>query len=100
MIAYKLFRKLKDGNITSLFINKKERLEKGKWLKAESYPTRGYKFRPFFHCTETPEAPHLVLKDREWYMVEIYDYEEMPRPLHQGGKWYLAKTMKILNNKI
>lgn len=45
--SYKLFRVLKSGEITSLFINKKERLQKGIWLEAKSYPTDGYKLRPF-----------------------------------------------------
>lgn len=98
MIVYKLFRKLKSGEITSLFINKKERLEKNKWLEAKSYPTNGYKVRPYWHCTEKPEAPHLSEKDRVWLRVEIEDYEVFERPEHQGGKWYLAKRMKILEN--
>lgn len=63
-IAYKLFRQLKSGDITSLFINKTERLEKNKWLQAKPYPTDGYKFRPYWHCTEKPQAPHLSLKGR------------------------------------
>tara|TARA_Y100000310_G_scaffold186813_1_gene186937 strand:- start:430 stop:642 length:213 start_codon:yes stop_codon:yes gene_type:complete len=44
MFGYKLFRVRKDGTLGSLFINKKERLPIGKWIKAESYPTKGYKF--------------------------------------------------------
>jgi len=39
MIAYKLCRKLKNGSITFLFINKSKVLEFNKWLVAESYPT-------------------------------------------------------------
>lgn len=97
MIVYKLFRELKNGDITSLFINKKERLVKGVWLEAKEYPTDGYKFRPYWHCTEKPEAPHLSEKNRVWLKVEISDYEVFDRPEHQGGKWYLAKNMKILN---
>jgi len=58
MIVYKLFRKLKSGEITSLFINK---------------------------------------KDRVWLKVEIQDYVEMNRPTSQGGKWYLANKIRILN---
>lgn len=98
MIVYKLFRKLKSGEITSLFINKTERLEKNKWLEANSHPTKGYKLRPFWHCTEKPHAPHLTTKGRVWLRVEIEDYEVFDRPEHQGGKWFLAKRMRILDD--
>lgn len=97
MICYKLFRQLKDNSITSLFINKSEKLELNKWLKAKSYPTKGYKFRPYWHCMEKPEAPHLTMKNRVWKKVEIKDYKEFNRPKSQGGKWYLANYIKIIN---
>ncbi len=96
MIAYKLFRVLKDGNITPLFIDKTNRLPIGEWLKAESHPTKGYKYRPFWHCTNQPVAPHLTEKGRVWYMVEIEEFEEQKRPEHQGGLWFLANRMKII----
>jgi hypothetical protein len=96
MIAYKLFRVLKDGNITPLFIDKTNRLPIGKWLKAESHPTKGYKYRPFWHCTNQPVAPHLTEKGRAWYMVDIGGYTEQERPEHQGGLWFLANWMKII----
>lgn len=95
-IAYKLFRQLKSGEITSLFINKKVRLEYNKWLEAEPFPTKGYAFRPFWHCTEKPCAPHLTEKGRAWKKVLMEDFEEFKRPEHQGGVWYLAKKIKIL----
>lgn len=94
--SYKLFRLLKSGEITSLFINKTERLKRGVWLEAKEYPTKGFKFRPFWHCTEKPEAPHLSEKNRVWLRVEIEDFEEFQKPEHQGGKWFLAKRIKIL----
>lgn len=96
MIAYKLFRELKEGDVTSLFINKKERLPFKKWIKAKSYPTKGYAFRPYWHCTENPEAPHLSSRNRVWIKVEIKDYEIMNRPKSQGGKWFLAKNIRLL----
>jgi hypothetical protein len=96
MIAYKLFRLLKSGEITSLFINKTERLQKDKWYKAESYPTNGYIERPFWHCTAQPHAPHLSEKDRVWLKVEMLNYIEFEIPKSQGGMWYLAKNIKIL----
>jgi len=97
MRAYKLFRTLKDGNITPLFINKKYRLPINEWLEAESHPTTGFKYRPHWHCTSKPEAPHLSTKNREWYEIEIEDYEELKRPTSQGGVWYLANRIKIIN---
>jgi len=96
MIAYKLFRTLKSGEISSLFINKKERLPLDKWLKAEKHKTKGFAFRPGWHCTAKPEAPHLSMKDRKWFKVEITDYTEFKRPKSQGGLWYLANNMRIL----
>lgn len=98
MIAYKLFRKLKSGEITSLFINKTRRLPLNEWLEAEEYPTKGYAFRPYWHCTAQPLAPHLSEKDRVWLRVEMEDFTVQQRPEHQGGKWFLAKKIKILKN--
>lgn len=51
VVAYKLFRELKSGEITSLFINKKVKLPFNEWLEAESYPTKGFAVRPGWHCT-------------------------------------------------
>lgn len=99
MIAYKLFRVLKGGEITSLFINKKRKLPYDEWLEAESFPTKGYVHRPFWHCTSNPHAPHLSEKNRIWLEVEIEEFEIFERPAIQGGRWYLAKKMKI-NSKI
>ena len=97
MKAYKLFRVLKDGSITSLFINKSIKLERGVWLEAESHPTKGYKERPFWHCTSEPNAPHLSEKNRIWCEVEMEDYTEFKRPEVQGGLWFLAQRIKIKN---
>jgi hypothetical protein len=96
MKAYKLFRILKDGNITSLFINKKERLELDTWMEAESFPTKGFKLRPYWHCTNKPEAPHLSNKNRVWMEVEMNGYQEFKRPATQGGVWFLADNIKII----
>ena len=96
MIAYKLCRKLKSGNIRSLFINKKVDLPFNIWLDAECHPTDGFKERPFWHCTSEPKAPHLSMKGRVWVKVEIEDYWEHNRPESQGGLWYLAKRIKLL----
>lgn len=96
MIAYKLFRILKDNSISSLFINKKRRLPLNIWLEAESFPTKGFAIRPYWHCTSNPAAPHLSMKDRAWFKVEMEDYNKFDRPKSQGGLWYLAKKIKII----
>ena len=97
MLAYKLCRKLKNGEITSLFINKKKRLIFNEWLEAECYPTKGFAVRPFWHCTSEPIAPHLSEKNRVWIMVHMDDYVEYQRPESQGGKWFLAKRIKLID---
>ena len=96
MEAYKLVRKLKDGSLAPLFINKKSRLPIGIWMEAESHPTKGYSFRKGWHCTLKPIAPHLSVKGRVWIKVEIEDYEFYDRPESQGGTWVLAQKMKII----
>jgi hypothetical protein len=66
-------------------------------MEAESFPTKGFKVRPYWHCTGEPNAPHLSEKGRIWLKVEMQDYEEFQRPVSQGGKWYLAKNIKIIS---
>ena len=96
MIAYKLFRQLKNGNITSLFINKSVPLPCDVWMGAENCPTKGFAIRPFWHCMSIPEAPHLSLKNRVWYKVEMGEYTEFKRHPSQGKVWYLASAIKII----
>ncbi len=96
MLAYKLCRILKNGEITSLFINKKKRLVFNEWLEAENYPTKGFAVRPFWHCTSEPIAPHLSEKNRVWVVVSMEEYSEYIRPESQGGKWFLAKRIKLI----
>ncbi len=96
MIAYKLVRKRKNGTLGSLFINKKDVLSLGVWMEAQAYKTKGYAFRPGWHCTFKTEAPHLSKSGRVWVEVEIKDYEVFERPVSQGGKWLLAQSMKIV----
>lgn len=102
-IAYKLFRERKDGSITSLFINKSKTLPYNEWMDSENYPTKGFAVRPGWHCTEKPVAPHLKMKlksgeKRVWKPVLIEDYTEVKRPDNQGGLWFLAKRMVILDD--
>ena len=97
-VAYKLFNKRKDGTIGPLFINRKLRIDPGVWMEAECHPTKGYSLRPYWHCTEKPEAPHLSEKGRIWKKVMIEGVEIFHRPHHQGGTWYLAKKLMVLND--
>lgn len=96
MKAYKLFRKMKDGSIAPLFINKKLRLEMNEWYKSECHPTKGFAVRQGWHCCLKPEAPHLSTKGRVWCEVEIADYEYYDRPESQGGTWVLADELKVI----
>ena len=66
------------------------------WMSAECHPTKGFKVRPFWHCTAQPIAPHLSKKGRVWLEVEIKDFTVFDRPKQQGGIWFLAGQMKIL----
>ena len=95
MIAYKLFRVRQDGSLGSLFINRRRRLPIGEWMESECIPTKGFAVREGWHCLPRPEAPHLTIKGRRWYAVEIDDWETLDRPASQGGHWFLAHRMRI-----
>jgi len=95
MIVYKLIRKMKDGKLSPLFINKKSRMDIGVWMDAENHPTKGFVVRQGWHCTLEPNAPHLSEKNRVWVEVEVEDIEYYNRPKSQGGVWVLAQKMKI-----
>jgi hypothetical protein len=94
--AYKLVSKRKDGSLGPLFINRRQRLPIGKWLQAEEHRTNGYAFRPGWHCCLSPPAPHLSEKGRVWVRVQVRDFEEIHRPVVQGGTWLLAKWMRVV----
>ena len=94
--AYKLVRKLKNGDIAPLFINKTQRLELGKKYFAELHETKGFKVRKGWHCCAVPVAPHLSKKDRVWVAILIDDFTEHTRPTSQGGLWYTANEMTII----
>ena len=98
MIAWKLFRELKNGEIAPLFINKKLRLKYDQWYEAELHVTPGFSPRKGWHVTALPNAPHLSSKGRIWKRVEIEDYTELIRPEAQGGLWYLANRMRVLGD--
>lgn len=94
--AYKLLRVRKNGSLGPLFINRRQIIPIGKWLTAENHPTKGYAVRPGWHVTEKPVAPHLTERGRKWYHVVITDFVEVVRPESQGGKWFIAKRIKVI----
>jgi len=96
MIGWKLFRQRKDGSYGPLFINCKQRLEKGVVYESEDHPTKGYAHRPGWHICKNKNAPHLSKKDRVWVKVWFDNAEVIKRPENQGGIWYLAKQIKLL----
>lgn len=98
MIAYKLFKQRKDGTIGPLFFDATLRLEVGVTYPARTDLTKkGFATRPGWHCTPTPSAPHLSPKGRVWARVEVSGITEYKRPRNQGGKWYLASSLKVLD---
>ena len=94
--AWKLFSLKKNGELGPLFINKRQRIPIGEWMIAESHRTKGYSFRPGWHCCQYPKAPHLSLKNRIWKEVLIEEYGTLERPEYQGGTWYLANRLYVL----
>lgn len=73
------------------------RVPLGVWLPAEDHPTKGFAFRPGWHAAPRPHAPHLkVTCERVWCRVELEDVKPFVRPEIQGGQWYLAQRMKVL----
>lgn len=100
MKAFKLLRKRKNGTLGSLFIHRRQVIPVGVFLDAEAHKTKGFAFRPGWHCCLRPEAPHLSEKDRVWCEVEVEDYKELERPEAQGGTWVLANRMKIVKELV
>lgn len=101
MKAYKLLRKLKDGKLYPLFINKHYPTEFNKWLPAEYYPTKGFAPRKGWHCCFKPYAPHLKRElangeQRVWVECEVKNWDSYDRPESQGGSWILAQEMKVI----
>ena len=103
MIAYKLVRLGKDGQLYPLYVNSREPFEMGVWMDAEPGPMteRGkvksklgqLAYRPGFHCSDIPYVTHIGKKDANgrvafmnddhvWVEVEIddtIDYQEEAR---------------------
>lgn len=101
MIAYKLLKQRKDGSLGPLFINAKAKLPIGEWMVAEDHPTKGYAYRPGWHCLPTPDAPHLSKNPkngpkRVWCRVKVTGVQVERRPDSQGGVWFLCDRMQII----
>ena len=93
--AYKLFALRRDGSIGPLFINRRQRIQSGRWLQAETHPTKGFKVRGGWHAVALPVAPHLSPKGRVWREVWLDGVTSIPNPDHQGGRWYIADRMRL-----
>lgn len=93
--AYKLVRARCDGTFGPLFIDRKTTYRLHEWVKAKAVPTKGFAFRPGFHCCSEPVAPHLSKKDRVWLEVSIKNVKKHQRPESQGGLWYTAQQMRV-----
>ena len=98
--GWKLFVERKDGTLGPLFINRKLRVPVGDWMPAEAHPTKGFAFRPQWHATKVPVAPHLKegqvgSQFRVWRQVELRGITPMERPEAQGGTWFLANELRV-----
>ena len=95
--GWKLFRRRRDGTLGPLFINRRLRIPLGKWMKAEAHRTQGYAFRPGWHATLSPVAPHLRTTgdDRVWCKVSLENVRYNARPESQGGTWVLAQRLRV-----
>lgn len=97
MIAYKVMRLRKNGTLGTLFINRKQVIPLGVWLDYESHETKGFAFRPGWHCMPNPVFPPQLAKhvDRVICEVEVEDFEMYERKFTQG-MWILAKKIKVI----
>lgn len=97
MVGYKLFKVRKNGTLGPLFINARQVIPVGEWLDAEAHPTKGFAFRPGWHATFTPNAPHLKQgPGRVWAKVELEGCRTYARPESQGGSWVLAERLRVV----
>lgn len=96
LTAYKLFTRRKDGSLGPLFIDRRLRVPLGRWMKARAVRTRGFAFRPGWHATSEPVAPHLKpMPNRVWCRVSIKGVVKHLRPKEQGGLWFIAKQLRV-----
>ena len=107
MIAYKQFKIDKSGNLHPLFVYANETIPVGEWLKAKEGPRAEngkvksklgpLAYRPGFHLSEAPYAPHIGVKedgkvkymipDTVWCECEIYDEQDYTLDALQNGWW-------------
>jgi len=95
-IGYKLFRVRRDGTLGPLFIARDTVIPFGEWVESRPVPTRGFKFRPGWHACSKKSAPHLSKKGRVWCRVLLQNVEHHHRPASQGGLWYTAERLKVI----
>lgn len=102
MTAYKLLRLRRDGTLGPLFVGRGLVLRPGVRYRARAdLPHPGLAHRPGFHCCAEPRAPHIKLRltsgeRRVWCRVSISGYRRHRRPESQGGLWYTAAFMTIV----
>lgn len=102
MRAYKLLRVRPNGTVSPLFFERGKSLPIGVWIKATlGLVKKGFAPRSGFHTLAQPHAPHLNMElasgeRREFWEVEIKDYETFRRPDSQGGVWFLSNEMKLV----
>jgi hypothetical protein len=97
MHAYKLLRVRKDGSIGPLFFDARQRIVTGDWLRAKhGMHKAGFAYRPGWHASVKPIAPHLTEVGRQWFHVEISNFVRYKRPAKQGGLWYIAQYIRLL----
>lgn len=73
MIAYKQFRKAKDGTLHPMFVCTDEAIPIGEWINAHDGPRYDngmvksrlgkLSFRPGWHLSEIPYSPHIGIKE-------------------------------------
>lgn len=95
MKAYKLMKLRRNGTLGPLFINARQIIPVGEWLPAEAHSTKGFAYRPGWHCCFRPVAPHLSEKGRVWVECDVEQFRTYDRPESQGGAWVLAERIRI-----
>jgi len=100
--AYKLMRRDRQGQLHPLFIDRASVIPEGEWLECGTHPRKGYAVRTGWHACQTPHAPHLMRRDgsmmpgRVWVKVWLRNATLYDRPESQGGAWYLATHMRVV----
>ena len=97
VVGFKLFNRRKNGTLGPLFINRRQVIQCGEWMDALCIPTKGYFVRPGWHACKEQSAPHLSTKGRVWARVALQDITEHIRPQSQGGVWFTANRMMVMD---